>query len=163
MIEDIGRGPVALDTSVFIFYVEEHPRFLPVVKPVFEAIDDRRLDAATSIVTLLEVLVVPYRANKMALADRYEDLLVDSRGLLLVEANVPLMRSAAQLRGATRMKTPDALQVAAALISGCTCLVTNDRDLPRLPGLRILKLRDYAAFPPSSVHEPRRVARRSLR
>jgi hypothetical protein len=33
--------------------------------------------------------------------------------------------------------------MAAALSSGCRGVVTNDRDLPPVPGLRILELRDY--------------------
>jgi predicted nucleic acid-binding protein len=51
---------------------------------------------------------------------------------------------AAQLRAVhPSVRTPDALQLAAALSAGCSAFVTNDRDLPALPGLRILKLRDY--------------------
>lgn len=62
LIADIGRGPVALDTVVFIYFIEEHPRFLPVVAPVFSAVASARLPAITSGVTLLETLVIPYRS-----------------------------------------------------------------------------------------------------
>ena len=50
------------------------------------------------------------------------------------------LKAAAQLRAATGVKTPDALQLAAALTAGCRTFVTNDRRLPALPGLRILQL-----------------------
>lgn len=30
LIEDVGGGPVALDTAPFIYFIEEHPRYLPV-------------------------------------------------------------------------------------------------------------------------------------
>jgi hypothetical protein len=43
------------------------------------------------------------------------------------------------------VKTPDAIQLAAALGARCTAFVTNDRELPATPGLRILQLRDYLA------------------
>lgn len=39
----------------------------------------------TSAVTLLEVLVVPYRAGNLALATRYEEILTRSRGVVLRE------------------------------------------------------------------------------
>ncbi len=99
----------------------------------------------TSGLTLLETLVVPYRTGNPTLADRYEALLAGSRGLRLLDLDRPLLRAAAQLRAAVRVKTPDALQLAAALGAGATAYLTNARDLPRIPGLRILQLRDYVA------------------
>ena len=97
----------------------------------------------TSALTLLEVLVIPYRAGNRALADRYEDLLTRSRGFRLVDLSRDQLRAAAQLRAATGVKIPDALQIAAALVSGCKALVTNDRRLPSVPGLRVIQLASY--------------------
>ena len=142
--EDLGPGPVALDTAPFIYFIEEHPEFVPLVAPVFEDVAAGRREVATSGLTLLEVLAVPYRAANLALAERYEALLTRSRGVRLVEIGRAELRMAAQLRAVhPSVRTPDALQLAAALSAGCSAFVTNDRDLPALPGLRILKLRDY--------------------
>jgi predicted nucleic acid-binding protein len=141
--QDIGRGPVGLDTAIFIYFIEEHAQFLPLVEPVFAAIDTGALEGTTSGVTLLEVLVAPYRAGDLSLAARYEALLTRSRNLHLVELDRPLLRAAAHLRATCEVKTPDALQLAAALARNCSAYLTNDRDLPRLPGLRVLQLRDY--------------------
>lgn len=143
LMEEIGRGPVGLDTAVFIYFIEEHPRFLPLVEPVFAAIDAGPLEGVTSGLTLLETLVAPYRAGNRSLAERYEALLTRSRGIRLVELHRPLLRAAAQLRASVQVKTPDALQLAATLATNCVVYLTNDRDLPSVPGLRILQLRDY--------------------
>jgi len=51
LIADLGCGPVGLDTAVFIYFIVEHPRFLPVVSPVFSAVASARLTAITSGVT----------------------------------------------------------------------------------------------------------------
>ena len=142
-----GPGPVALDTVAFIYFIERHPVFLPLVKPLFAEIDAGRLLAVTSVITLLEALVVPYRRNDVHLASQYEALLTRSRGLHLVEIDRPLVRSAAQLRAAHGLRTPDALQLAAALATRCSAFVTNDRRLPRVRGLKIVQLADYAAKP----------------
>ena len=144
---DLGAGPVALDTVAFIYYIEEHPVYFPLVAPIFADIDRGRRAAVTSSLTLLETLVVPYRAGDRMLAERYEALLTRSRGLRLVELDRPLLRGAAHLRATTAVKTPDALQLAAALMSRCAAYVTNDRSLPEIPGLRIVQLRDYVAGP----------------
>ena len=55
------------------------------------------------------------------------------------------LRTAAQLRAATGLKTPDALQLAAALSAGCAAFVTNDRRIPAIRGMRVLQLGDYEA------------------
>jgi predicted nucleic acid-binding protein len=144
LVDHLGAGPIALDTVVFIYLIEEHPRYVPLVEPIFVGIDRGRWEAVTSAVTLLETLVVPYRSADVGLAARYEELLTRSRGLRLVDLDRPLLRAAAQLRAAVPLKTPDALQLAAALGARASVFVTNDRALPRLPGLRILQLRDYA-------------------
>ncbi|MFY9820458.1 MAG: PIN domain-containing protein [Thermoanaerobaculia bacterium] len=103
----------------------------------------RLLQEVTSSVTLLETLVLPVRKENWALADRYEEILTDSRGVELVAIDLSLLRAAAHVRAATGMKTPDALQIAAAQSAGCRVFVTNDNRLPPIPGLRVLKLDDY--------------------
>lgn len=142
--EDLGPGPTALDTVVFIYYIEESKTFLPLVAPIFDEVAEGRREVATSSLTLLEVLVVPYRAGNLALAARYETCLSRSRGLRLVDVGRAELRMAAQLRALhPSVRTPDALQLAAALSAGCRTLVTNDRDLPALAGLKVLQLSSY--------------------
>jgi predicted nucleic acid-binding protein len=142
-MRDLGGGPVALDTSIFIYFIEEHPVYLPLVEPLFEAMDRGEIEAVTSSLTLLEVLVIPFRFANAALVDRYETLLTKSRGLRLLELDRDFLRSVAQIRAATRAKTPDAMQLAAALASGCPIFLTNDDRIPNVPGLRTLRLEDY--------------------
>ncbi|MBI2998808.1 MAG: PIN domain-containing protein, partial [Deltaproteobacteria bacterium] len=136
LMEDIGSGPIGLDTVVFIYFIEEHPRFLSLIEPVFATMDAGSLEGVTSGVTLLETLVVPFRTGNGLLAERYEALLTRSRGIRLIDLGRSLLRAAAQLRAVTGIKTPDALQVAAALSANCSIYLTNDRKLPRIPGLR---------------------------
>jgi len=143
LLRDLGEGPVALDTSIFIYLIEEHPLYLPLVEPLFEKIDAGELEAVTSSLTLLEVLVIPFRFSNGALIDRYETLLTKSQGLRLVDLDRDFLRTVAQVRAATRAKTPDAMQLAAAMAAGCPVFLTNDDRIPSLPGLRVLLLDDY--------------------
>jgi predicted nucleic acid-binding protein len=146
LIREIGEGPLSLDTVAFIYFIEENPRFLPLLDPVFASIDNGRLPAVASSLTLLEVLVVPYRAGNAPLAERYEQVLTRSRGLRLVEIDRDQLRAAAQLRAVhASLRSPDAIQISAALSGGCSAFLTNDRDLPAIPGLQILQLEDFAA------------------
>ena len=111
--------------------------------PLFRESDQGKRALITSALTLLEVLVVPYRAGNRLLAERYEALLTRSRGIRLVELSRDQLRAAAQLRAATGANVPDALQLVAAIGAGCTTFLTNDRRLPPVPGLRIIQLASH--------------------
>jgi predicted nucleic acid-binding protein len=142
--EDLGPGPTALDTAIFIYYIEENETYLPLVASIFEDVAEGRREVVTSSLTLLEVLVVPFRAGNLAMAERYEAYLSRSRSVRLVDIGRQELRMAAQLRALhPSVRTPDALQLATALAAGCRTFVTNDRDLPAVPGLDVLQLRSY--------------------
>lgn len=143
IISDIGIGPVCLDSSVFIYYIEESERYIEIVAPIFEAVAKGHLLAVTSGITLLEALVVPIRAKDKKLVKEYNQFLSESKGLKLLSLDLNLLRQGAYLRATLNMKTPDALQIAAALQENCSAFVTNDRRLPKVAGLRILQLSDY--------------------
>jgi len=142
-MDDVGRGPVGIDTAIFIYYIEEHPTFFDAVSSLFEALDRNRCQGVTSALTLLETLVVPYRVGDTALAGRYEILLSRSRGLTLVDLDRALLRAAARLRAAYAVKTPDSIQLAAALSRTCTVFLTHDRPLSKVQGIRILQIGQY--------------------
>ena len=143
-MEDVGSGPVAVDTAVFIYLIERHPRFHPVVRGLFERADRGELLLVSSEITLLEVLVVPYRSGYPDIADQYAALLERGRGLTLVAMDRSQLRSAAQLRAFYGLRTPDALQIAAALSRDCTAFVTNDRRLRTPRRLPVLQVTSYA-------------------
>ena len=144
LVAELGGGPVGLDTAVFIYFIEEQPAYLPLILPLFEEADQGKRMLITSALTLLEVLVVPYRKLDVRLAQRYEILLTRSRGVRLIDLTQALLRTAAQLRAGAAIKTPDSLQLAAALTAGCKTFVTNDRRLPQVPALRIVELGSYS-------------------
>ena len=143
LIAELGVGSVAVDTAIFIYFIEENPQFLPEIVPLFKEANQGKRELITSAMTLLEALVVPYRAGNRRLAERYEALLTRSRGIRLVGLSHDQLRAAAQLRAATSVKTPDALQLVAAISGGCRTFLTNDRRLPPMPGLRTLELASF--------------------
>jgi predicted nucleic acid-binding protein len=144
LMASLPEGPVAIDTAIIIYFMERHASYADIVRPLFRAADAGDRSLITSGVTLLEVLVRPYRLGDRAMAERYEALLSRSRGLTLVDLSPPLLRAAAQLRAVHGISTPDALQVAAALSMRCGAFLTNDRRIPKLPGLSVLQLHDFA-------------------
>lgn len=138
----LGRGAVALDSSIFIYYIERHPVYVDELREMFRAAEKRHRTLVTSTMTLLEVLVVPYRVADHVLAERYEAILTRNASVQLVGISHAQLRLAAQLRATARLRTPDALQLAAAIASGCSTFLTNDKQIGGVAGLRIVQLED---------------------
>lgn len=144
LTEAAGNGPVAVDTALFIYLIEEHPQFLEPVRSLFSRADRGAIEIVTSALTLLEVLVVPLRQDDEQLASRYDALMTRSRGVRIIDLSRELLRTAARLRAQhNALRTPDAIQLAAAISSGCTSFITNDRKLPKISQVRVLQLSDY--------------------
>lgn len=133
---------MAIDTAIVIYYAERNERYIGATRPLFEAADRGEIRLVTSAITLLEILVVPYRAGNAVLAGRYEDLLTRSRGLTLVDLDRPILRAAAHLRAAHGVRTADAIQLAAGMAERCGSFLTNDRRLPEVPDLPVRQLTD---------------------
>ncbi len=113
------------------------------MRPLFAQADrGRRL--VTSALTLHEVLVIPIRLGNASMAGLYETVLTEARGVDLIDITRDQLRQAARLRAVATVKTPDALQLVAAMSAGCRFFITNDRRLPPVPGLRLVQLADYA-------------------
>ena len=129
---------VGLDTAPLIYFIEEHPDYLEHLRPFFKAVDQGELKIVTSLITLLEVLVHPFRSGNTQLAQQYRDILLHSENLLLVPLSQELAEKAAQLRAQYNLRTPDAIQIATALHQGASVFVTNDTRLPLISELQVL-------------------------
>jgi predicted nucleic acid-binding protein len=134
---------VGLDTSVFIYHVEAHEKYVPLTREVLRAVEGGRPLAVTSVVTLMELTVRPWRERRPGAARGYE---AHVPHLLLVDVTRDVARRAAQLRARYDVRPADALQAATALVHGATAFVTNDRRSSRLaPVLDVLVLDEFAA------------------
>lgn len=131
---------VALDTAPLIYFIEEHPTYLPLVRPFFEGLDRGDFQVVTSTVTLLEVLVQPLRSGDTALQRRYRDILLDAEGLSVVAVSPQIAEEAARARATYNLSPPDAIQLATAIVTGAAALLTNDVRLPRQAGVQIIVL-----------------------
>ena len=86
------------------------------------------------------MLVQPLLHNNARLQQEYRDLLLYSDHFEVTSIDGTIAERAADLRAHYGLRTPDALQIAAALISGCQAFLTNDTRLGRVLELRILLL-----------------------
>lgn len=138
-----SHAVIGLDTAIFIYHLEVHPRYLPLTQELLAGIQAGQWTAITSTVTVMELTVRPWQIERPAVAREYEALLVHFPHLTLADVSRDVARRAAQLRAHYRLRPADALQVATALVHGATAFVTNDRFLMRLvPALDVVVLDD---------------------
>jgi predicted nucleic acid-binding protein len=80
--------------------------------------------------------VVPLRANNAALLALYDSFFT-SLEVEVVELTAAVIEKATDLRATLNVKTPDALHLASAIISGATAFLTGDKGLARCTELPI--------------------------
>jgi predicted nucleic acid-binding protein len=131
---------LGFDTAPLIYFVERHPAYLDVMRAVLHHVESGTITGYSSVVTLTEVLTLPIRVGNIALAQEYRDVLLHSRHFILVSIDAAVAAQAADLRTRYMLRTPDALQSAAALYRGCQAFVTNDASLKRVTDLQVLVL-----------------------
>jgi len=142
-----GHAVIGLDTSIFIYHLEAHPRYQPLTQELLAGVQAGRQVAITSMITVMELTVRPWQLGRPAVAREYEALLVHFPNLTLADVTRDVARRAAQLRAHHRFRPADALQAATALVHRATAFVTNDRRLAQLAALMdIIVLDDLASL-----------------
>ncbi len=140
---------VAFDNAPLIYYLEEHPRYTGLSDELFDAIRENRALGLTSVLTLLEVLVLPLRAGRSGLASDYRRVLSQTKGITLFPVDRAVCERAAQMRADHHwLRTPDALQVATAVEHGAHVIVTNDNRWKRLNEIQVIVFEDHLTVAP---------------
>nr|AIA13268.1 PIN domain protein [uncultured bacterium] len=131
---------IGFDTPPIIYFIEAHPQYDALVTDVFQRIAKASLKGYTSVITLSEVLIQPLRRSNVYLQQSYRQILTRTFNFQTLPINITIAEYAADLRARYNLRTPDALQIAAALSVGCEALLTNDSMLQRVTELRVLTL-----------------------
>jgi predicted nucleic acid-binding protein len=131
---------LGFDTAPLIYFVERHPAYLNVMRAVLQRVESGIITGYSSVVTLTEVLTLPICIGNLTVAEEYREGLLHSRHFILVSTDATVAEQAADLRARYTLRTPDALQIAAALHGGCQAFLTNDTTLKRVTGLQVLAL-----------------------
>jgi hypothetical protein len=137
-VESLRGKTVGLDTAPVIYYIERNPLYIDMLRPFFELVDK----GESSIVTLLEGLVIPIRQGKADLIRQYHELLFKTQGITTTSLFPNIAQEAARLRAFHNIRTPDSIQLATAIFGGASFFLTNDTRLPSLPDLKLLVLDD---------------------
>ena len=131
---------IALDSNIFIYQIEDNPRYVPLTDVVFSALELGQLSGVTSTITMTELLVPAYRHEDERQINDFYALFSRYPNLEWIPASLEIADKAAELRALHNLRTPDALQAATAVHSGATGFVTNDPAFTRIKQFETLVL-----------------------
>lgn len=125
---------IGLDTNIFIYYFQGHPRFGPLVKKFFKALVDKEIKAVTSITSLTELLSL--KAPNAEL-EKLKALYLETPGLTTMDVNFTIGMEAARIRRIYGYRLPDAIQLATCLHAKADTFITNDLRLKNFAELKV--------------------------
>lgn len=136
-----GARIVGVDTMVFIYLLEGNKAYLPLVRKLFERMEKGNLKVVSSCISYLETFSSPLLDLKRL--DLYRRFFLTSKNLLLKEIDQPTADWAAMIRRNYQLRTPDAIQIASAIISKADLFISNDQSCKKVKEIKTLVLKDY--------------------
>jgi predicted nucleic acid-binding protein len=135
------------DTMLFIYWLEDNPRYAPRVDAIRSRMQQRRDQLITGAFTFGEVLAGAYRKGSPQLAYESRRLLRD----VVTEAIPFTLETAdryARIRGTPGITPADAIHLASAAQAGTDLFLTNDKRLVGkiVPGIQFIASLDTDLF-----------------
>lgn len=132
---------VFVDTAPFIYFIEKdvnNPQYFEKVKNFFMGGYESNKEFVTSVITMEEYFVFPYRNNNHSYIDMFNRL-VATTNMEITEISQEIAKKAAQIRAEYKgFKAMDALQLAVACYEGCDLFLTNDKQLRQFKDIKCI-------------------------
>lgn len=122
-----------LDSAPIIYLVEQVQPYATAVRRKLSA---QGLTLITSELTRLECRVKPLRNGDAALLQDFDDYFANSTAEI-IQLTREVIDRATEIRAQFNFKTPDSIQLAAAVVSNSDVFLTNDHRLNRFTGITI--------------------------
>jgi predicted nucleic acid-binding protein len=127
------------DTMLFVYWIEDNPRYAQRIAKVLENMNLRRDRLCTSAFAVGEVLTGPLQSGSPEIAVKIGNIFQSS----LVEILPYTIETAeiyAEIRATQRVSSADAIQLACAAQAGTDLFLTNDKNLVGkvIPGIQFI-------------------------
>ena len=140
VIENLKNAVVFLDTAPLIYFIEGHSEYQVKLVKLFKLNDENYFKFITSSITLLEVLVKPTKDGEANIVEQYKTILTNAEGIDIFDITSLIAIKAAELRAKYNIRTPDALQIATAVVYEADYFLTNDFRLKNITETNLLTI-----------------------
>lgn len=138
-----GYKKVFLDTTPLIYFLDADENFGDKTKQIFEEILSGSGTMISSVITVEEYSVFPYKTGNKEKLKAFHDF-VNECGVSLLPISEHIADRAAQIRAKySAFKGMDSLQLAAAIESGCDLFLTNDKQLKQFDEVNVITIEDW--------------------
>jgi predicted nucleic acid-binding protein len=130
-----------VDTPIFIYFLENHPRFDKTSREFFKLVEAGKTQAITSVITPIEVLsskLISEQTSRL-----YLNFFHNFNNLRIQEVGLDLVPEISALRRQYSLRTPDAIQIATAIAEGAEYFLTNDARLKKVSQIKVILLSDF--------------------
>lgn len=144
LVEKVRGKLVGVDTSIFIYFIEKkNPAYIRIMREFFKKNKEGKIRLVTSTITLLEVLVQPFKQSRHDLVEKYKKILEESEYIKLVDFNIEISEISAKIRAKSGIRTPDAIQIGTSVHSEADYFLTNDKRLKSVEEIPLILLDDF--------------------
>ncbi|OAI13918.1 MULTISPECIES: type II toxin-antitoxin system VapC family toxin [Methylomonas] len=128
-----------LDACAVIYLIESHQEQGRKTRVLVDDARKANAQLAVSRLSFLECRVLPLKTRNAELLDCY-DRFFRLPGLEIVELDTTVIDIATELRAnhAGTLRTPDAIQLACALLSGADQFLTGDKKLAAIQEIKVI-------------------------
>lgn len=120
---------ISLDTNVILNVINKEELFFDSSRQLLDKISDGELEGVISTVVLSEVLTGFYMNNDIKSSKIFKESLIESRTFIIMPVDTEIADLAAKIRSKDKIKLPDAIILATAILSKSTYLVSSDSDI----------------------------------
>lgn len=127
----------ALDSNIFIYNLAKNPESTPATDIIFTRLIGKKLQAVTSIISLIEILSFPMVEEEEI---KIKEDFFNTPNLMVWEIDQEISLMAARIRRKYGLKLPDAVQLATAVSSKAQVFITNDQRLKAFKEAKVICL-----------------------
>lgn len=134
---------IFIDTSPFIYLIQNHPEYYQKVADFLETeLSIKEASLITSVMTVAEFLVHP-TSNKNDIVIQSFRKTLDQLNIFVSNITIETAEKSAELRAKYKfLRAFDALQLASALLLSCDLFLTNDLELKKVTELNVVLVKD---------------------
>nr|WP_275982538.1 PIN domain-containing protein [Aquiflexum gelatinilyticum] len=133
-----------MDTAPLIYLIEGNSQYQETLNVFFKANEDGGILMASSVLTITEILIQPFKLGKYELALKYRQILSGSDNFNIFDINQETAFQAAELRAKYGIKTPDAIQIASGIQSKSDYFLTNDFQLKKVKEIEVILINELS-------------------
>lgn len=143
LLTKLAGQHVYIDTNLFIYFLENNPKYFEVATEILTAVEAGNFIAYTGDAAVTEVLVKPYQEDNLLLVAKFKAFFALDDFIAVKPHTTDAFNLCAEIRGKYGVKFVDALHYATALQAGCKFLITNDKRFRTVTGgLEIIAIED---------------------